>query len=106
MTGEVLSKIKPEYIGLLTLMVPKDSLLQESIRSGEFQLLSSEEILLETKEILLNLDSEGSVFRSNHASNYLDLRGTLNQDTPRLLQMIDDALLGKQKLKEEIFRGL
>ncbi|MBP7320338.1 MAG: radical SAM protein [Lachnospiraceae bacterium] len=106
MTGEVLSKIKPEYIGLLTLMVPKDSLLQESIRSGEFQLLSSEEILLETKEILLNLDSEGSVFRSNHASNYLDLRGTLNQDTPRLLQMIDDALLGKRKLKEEIFRGL
>lgn len=106
MTGEILTKIKPEYIGLLTLMVPEDSLLQESIRSGDFQLLSSEEILLETKEILSNIDSEGSVFRSNHASNYLDLRGTLNQDTPRLLQMIDDALLGKRKLKEEIFRGL
>ena len=105
-TGEILSKIKPEYIGLLTLMVPEDSLLLDSIRAGDFQLLSSEEILLETKEILSNIDSEGSVFRSNHASNYLDLRGTLNQDTPRLLQMIDDALLGKRKLKEEIFRGL
>lgn len=106
MTGEILSKIKPEYIGLLTLMVPEDSLLGEKIHSGEFQMLSSEEILLETKEILLNIDSEGSVFRSNHASNYLDLRGTLNQDTSRLIQMIDDALLGKRKLKDEFFRGL
>lgn len=105
-TGRVLSEMKPEYIGLLTLMVPDDSLLQSSIQKGEFQLLSSDEILLETREILRNIDSDGSVFRSNHASNYLDLRGTLNQDTPILIQQIEDALAGKHKLKEEYFRGL
>lgn len=105
-TGEILTLMKPEYIGLLTLMVPEDSQMKENIQNGEFELLDTKEILEETREILLNIDSEGSVFRSNHASNYLDLRGTLNQDKKKLLQQIDDAISGKAKLKEEYYRGL
>lgn len=33
-----------------------------------------------------NLDSPGSVFRMNHASNYLVLKGTLNQDQEAMLR--------------------
>ena len=105
-TGEVLSLMKPEYIGLLTLMVPEDSLMKDDVANGKFKLLDAKEILEETKEILLNTDSEGSIFRSNHASNYLDLRGTLNKDKIKLIQQIDFAIAGKAKLKEEYYRGL
>lgn len=105
-TGKILSLMKPEYIGLLTLMVPEDSLMKEDVLNGKFKLLDAREILEETKEILLNTDSEGSIFRSNHASNYLDLRGTLNKDKIKLIQQIDFAIAGKAKLKEEYYRGL
>jgi len=105
-TGKILSLMKPEYIGLLTLMVPEDSLMKEDVLNGKFKLLDAWEILEETKEILLNTDSEGSIFRSNHASNYLDLRGTLNKDKIKLIQQIDFAIAGKAKLKEEYYRGL
>ncbi len=105
-TGEILSLMKPEYIGLLTLMVPEDSLMRDDILKGKFELLDSKETLEETKEILIHTDSEGSIFRSNHASNYLDLRGTLNKDKKKLIQQIDFAIEGKAKLKEEYCRGL
>ena len=105
-TGKILSLMKPEYIGLLTLMVPEDSLMRDDILKGKFELLDSKETLEETKEILIHTDSEGSIFRSNHASNYLDLRGTLNKDKKKLIQQIDFAIEGKAKLKEEYCRGL
>lgn len=39
----------------------------------------------EMKLFLQNVDSEGTVFRSNHASNYVILKGTLNEDIPSML---------------------
>jgi len=54
--------------------------------------------------------SEGvtdSVFRTNHASNYLPLAGTLPQDKERLLKTIDRALAeGESILRPEYLRGL
>ena len=56
------------------------------------------EVLKETELFLQHIDSEGSVFRSNHASNYLPLGGTLNRDREALIQTIDAALeqIGRQ----------
>ncbi len=105
-TGRVLSVIKPEYIGLLTLMVEDGTPLADWVRDGSFELLNANEVLTETRTMLENTDSEGSVFRMNHASNYLALKGVLNADTPRLLGEIDSALSGKRGLRQEYMRGL
>lgn len=51
-TGLVLSQMKPDYIGLLTLMIEEDLPLADKIRSGEFELLNPYDILIETKELL------------------------------------------------------
>lgn len=51
-TGLVLSQMKPDYIGLLTLMIEEDLPLADKIRSGEFELLNPYDILIETKEML------------------------------------------------------
>lgn len=105
-TAEAFSQMKPEYIGLLTLMVCHDTPLEDWVRTGEFQLLQPFEVMQETKLFLENIDSEGSVFRMNHASNYLSLKGTLNGDTPRMLREVEQAMEGTRRMRSEYMRGL
>ena len=104
-TAEALSAMKPEYIGLLTLMVEHGTPLEQWVRAGEFTLLSPVEVLRETELFLQHIDSEGSVFRMNHASNYLTLKGTLNRDRQALLDKVQTGLTGAG-LKPEFMRAL
>lgn len=105
-TGRALSAIHPEYIGLLTLMQEPGTPLMDWIRQGSFRVLTPEQVLRETALLIRNLDSEGSVFRMNHASNYLQLRGTLNRDKEQMLEQIRAGLADPALLKEEYFRAL
>ena len=105
-TGEAFSQMKPDYIGLLTLMVEPAAPLYTWVRDGSFTLLSPEQVLEETRLILEHCDSEGSLFRANHASNYLSLGGTLNRDRAALIAKIDSALNGQTGLRPEWSRGL
>ena len=105
-TAQALSAMNPEYIGLLTLAVGDGSPLEQWIQNGDFQLLDVEEILLETRELLIHIDSPGSIFRMNHASNYLSLAGTLNTDRQALIDKTDAALGGEYELRPEWLRRL
>lgn len=105
-TGLVLSEMKPDYIGLLTLMIEEGLPLADKIRSGEFELLNPYDILIETKEMIKYLDCPGCLFRSNHASNYVNLRGTLNQDKGTMIHLLDEAIKGNIHMKSEWMRAL
>lgn len=104
-TARALSAMKPEYIGLLTLMVEPGTPLEQWVREGSFRVLGPAEILQETALLLDHIDSEGSVFRMNHASNYLTLKGTLNRDLPALRQQVQEGLMG-HGLRPESWRAL
>lgn len=106
LTGRALSAMQPDYIGLLTLMLEGQAPIVEWVRDGRFQLLEPLEVMQEARLLLENLDAEGAVFRSNHPSNYLTLKGTLNGDTPRLLDQIDMAIKGQVALRDENWRAL
>ena len=45
-------------------------------------------------------------FTSDHASNYLPLKGTLPQDAPGMIAAIDSALSGDTAIRAEWQRGL
>ena len=105
-TAKALNNINPEYIGLLTLMVEPGTLLYNWVESGEFILLNQAQILRETRILIENLDSPGSIFRMNHASNYLSLRGTFNQDKENLLNQIAQAERNHGLLRPEAWRAL
>lgn len=105
-TAKAVSAIEPEYLGLLTLMVEHGTPLESWVKNGEFTLLSPLEVLKETELFLQQVDSEGTVFRANHASNYLTLKGTLNGDREALLGQIGAALAGRRDLKPEFLRAL
>lgn len=104
-TAEALSRMKPEYIGLLTLLFELETPLMRDWKEGRFHLLNPMEIAQETLTLLEHIDSEGSVFRANHASNYVNLAGTLNRDRDKMIARLREALDGKIKFRSEAFRA-
>lgn len=104
-TAKAFSRMKPDYIGLLTLMFEGDVPLRRECEVGKFHLLTAPQVAKETLLLLEHIDSEGSVFRSNHASNYLTLKGTLNRDREAMCEQIRTAL-ERGGYKKEYFRAL
>lgn len=105
-SAKVISEINPDYVGLLTLMVEKDTLMYDQIKSSEMTLLSPKEVMVETYEFVKNLNVTNCVFRSNHASNYVSLGGTLNRDKERILNEIETYLNDKGTFNAERYRAL
>lgn len=105
-TAAALSRIKADYVAMLTLRVYSGTPLHDWIERGELTMLGPQELALENRLILQHIDSEGSVFRSNHASNYLPLKGTLNRDRDALIGQIDKALAGEVRFRRAVELGL
>jgi len=107
-TAEALNAIDPEYVGALTLMIPPGTPLFEMTGRGEFDPMSPDESLEELRLLIEQLDLSECVFRTNHASNYLPLAGTLNRDQQKLLDVLESVLESQDQtsLKPEYLRGL
>lgn len=105
-TAAALSRIKADYVAMLTLRVYSGTPLHDWIERGELTMLGPKELAAENRVILQHIDSEGSVFRSNHASNYLPLKGTLNRDRDALIEQIDRALAGEVRFRRAVELGL
>ena len=108
LTGIIISQMDPDYFSMLTLMLIPGTPLYQGWQAGEFQVMQAGKMLAELHQVIENLDDlTHCVFRTNHASNYLPLRGTLPADKARLLALLDSALArGKDALRPESWRGL
>ena len=96
-SAKVISAIKPEFASLLTLLIEPGTPLHHEWKSGKFHPLEGpDEIFKEMTLFLQNIDSEGTVFRANHASNYIPLAGTFNKDVPTLLAQIEHAVANRR----------
>ncbi|GFZ22901.1 coproporphyrinogen III oxidase [Lacrimispora indolis] len=104
-TAEALNAMNPEYIGLLTFRLEGQAPMIPEVERGDFQMLTPIEVARETLLMMEHLDIPGSVFRSNHISNYINLSGTLNQDKPRMLAELHEALGGRVAFKSEEMRN-
>ncbi|MEG0772802.1 radical SAM protein [Clostridium sp.] len=105
-SAKVINDINPDYLGILTLMVEEGTELQGKINSGEFSLLTPREVMEEMKLFIEKIQVQGTVFRSNHASNYINLGGVLSVDKNKILQEIHYILENNSAYKDEKFRGL
>jgi len=105
-TAAALSAMKPRYFSLLTLMIVKGTPLYKDFKTGAFILPDEKGLLREMRTIIRYIETEKTIFRTNHASNYLPLEGILSRDRKRLVVIIDQALSGNIPLKPESFRGL
>lgn len=106
-TGTMITEMNASYVSLLTLLVDPQAPMYEDIQSGRLKLLTPQEVLAETHLMLENANPQKTcIFRSNHASNYLSLKGDLPQDRDRFLAQIENAMKNTGMLKDERFRLL
>lgn len=82
---------QPEYLATLVLSFP---LGEERFRSAfpEWRPLGQRELFVEMEHFLERLELRRTVFRSDHASNWLALKGTLDTDKSRLLLQLRQAI--------------
>ncbi|MBO8434071.1 MAG: radical SAM protein [Tyzzerella sp.] len=104
-SAKVITEMKPEYVGFLTLLVEEGTPMYDQLQNGEIELLKPQEVLEEMRLFISNVDSEGTVFRANHASNYIPLGGTFNRDKEVLLMQIEEAEK-RNNFKSDHFRAL
>lgn len=105
-TAKVISEIQPHFVGVLSLMPEPHTKIYDDLQKGNFKLPSTIQVLREIKLFLANADLQNTIFRSNHASNYLSLAGNLNRDREALTQIIDHAIANPEILRPEYNRGL
>lgn len=104
-SARILSAMDPEYAAALTLLLEPGAEILDDIEEGKMTLITPEQSLREIRTIIENLDVTNCVFRSNHPSNYVPIRGTLPRDRERMLRDIDDAL-GSGNFRPEGWRAL
>lgn len=107
-TGRVVSAMDPHYLSMLTLMLVPGTPLHQQWREGTFQLMEPKALLAELRQVLSHVDGlSRCIFRTNHASNYLPLAGTLSRDKEHLLGILDAAMgRGNAALRPEAWRAL
>lgn len=105
-TGNFISRCEPDYVGILSLMLEENTTIYQEWLKGDFKEADGIDILKEIKLIVENINvTSNIIFRSNHASNYINLKGNLPEDKKRLIQEIDISL-NKHSLKEKKYRLL
>ncbi|MCP4553107.1 MAG: radical SAM protein, partial [Bacteroidetes bacterium] len=107
-SAKVVNAIQPEYLSTLVLSMPYGLEHFKNKCNGEFLQLSPFQLIYEMGLFIKNLKLENTIFRSDHASNYLLLKGILNRDKAELLDRINEVLDNPEAatLRPEWMRGL
>jgi radical SAM superfamily enzyme YgiQ (UPF0313 family) len=107
-SARLMSAAQPEYLATLVVSFPTGVERYQQGFGGEFEPLDQAGLFQEMYWLLDNLELEKTIFRSDHASNYLVLKGVLGKDKPRLLATVKAALdqPGSVRLRQEWMRGL
>ncbi len=96
------------YLSTLQLYLDKGVKDEFQHKFGEpFTMPNDNAILQEQVKLISGLNPPRPIiFRSNHASNALDLAGTLPKEQNKLLRQLHEALDGQRQLRPKYLRGL
>ncbi|MFZ2268110.1 MAG: radical SAM protein [Azonexus sp.] len=106
-SARLINATQPEYLATLVVSFPQG---EQRLRAGfpGWEPLSQHELFVETERFLAGLELRRTVFRSDHASNWLVLKGTLGADKERLLAQVRQAIATPEQaqLRPAWARGL
>ncbi|WP_439184286.1 radical SAM protein [Carboxylicivirga taeanensis] len=91
-SAKLLNAIQPDLLALLVISFPFGYAHFQERTKAHFEPLSQLEMLKEMRLLLSNLNLKSTVFRSDHASNYLVFKGGLNRDKETFIQQLDDII--------------
>lgn len=106
-SARLMNLTQPDYLSTLVVSFP-NGLERYREQFPDFQPLNQHELFVEMEQFLAPLELEETVFRSDHASNYLVLKGVLGRDKQRLLAQVREAIAQPEQaaLRPEWMRGL
>ncbi len=104
-SARLINATQPEYLATLVVSFPQG---EARLRAGfpGWEPLTQHELFVEMEALLSGLELKRTVFRSDHASNWLVLKGTLGADKEKLLAQVRQALSGQAALRPAWARGL
>lgn len=105
-SAQAVSRMDPDYLSALTLMVVPGTPLHREQEAGEFVMPGQRALLEELRVLIQGCELSSCVFRTNHASNYLPLKGILSRDGEEMIKMIDTAIQRPELLRPEYIRSL
>lgn len=102
----MIAEMNASYVSLLTLMLQPPCPMLDDYKAGKFKFLTPEEVLAEPAFCAVRAAVEALRFRSNHASNYVSLRGNLPMDNAAMIASLKKCMQDRGLLKDERFRML
>ncbi len=107
-SARLMNAAQPDYLSTLVVSFPVGDDRYQKNFEGNFLPLNQTQLFIEMKQLLEALSLEKTIFRSDHASNYLVLKGVLGKDRQAMLDQIDLALNQPDRiaLRQEWQRGL
>jgi radical SAM superfamily enzyme YgiQ (UPF0313 family) len=107
-TGRFLSRIDPDYIGALSIIVVPGTRLADEVEKGIFEVPDPYMLLEELAIMIENTNVTHSFFAANHASNYLPIKVWLPEEKDRAVQAIRGVLSRRDPalLRPEFLRAL
>ena len=105
-SARLMNEAQPDYLSTLIVSYPAGEQRVQEGFLGEYQLPDQMQLFQELRLLIETLELENTVFRSDHASNYLPLKGNLGADKAMMLTQLDQALAGRIALRQEWQRGL
>ncbi len=106
-SAALMNETQPEYLSTLVVSFPLgDARFKQHF--AEFEPLDQQGLFVELQRFISQLELKKTVFRSDHASNYLALKGTLGADKQQFLAQLQQAIErpDSMALRQEWQRGL
>lgn len=91
-SARVLNATQPKFASTLVLTAHKGMPHFQKRFKGDFVPLQNSELFAEMRLFMENLNLEETIFRSDHASNRLVLKGVLGRDKQKFMAQIDKAI--------------
>jgi radical SAM superfamily enzyme YgiQ (UPF0313 family) len=96
-SARLANETQPEFLSVLVINHPQGQDRFQAGYKGEYELMDQHERHKELRTFVEALELENTVFRSDHASNQLALKGMLGRDKEALLAKIDFAIERPEK---------
>ncbi len=107
-SARLMNAAQPDYLSTLVVELANGTQRFTKHFGDRWRKLNKLELFREMEVFLEHLELNSTIFRSDHASNYLVLKGVLGKDKDTLLQTVRTAIHqpGRIPLREEWQRGL
>jgi len=107
-SAQLMNLAQPDYLATLVVSFYQGEERFQQAFGGDFVALQPAQLFNEMRLLLQQLELHKTIFRSDHASNYLVLKGVLGRDKEKLLNQVEQAIQQNPsiRLREEWQRSL